>query len=282
MVVALDRELAAHAPWAKVIADETTADAILSDEAPTWLASPGVPYALAAIAHHTYDFPTDALRRLLPPITKRFGVPTWMTEICCYKGSGGVASSFGARFDPTMTQGFWLADQIYADLTVAGDTAWYWWTALSPVLGCNPKADPGCPARVNTKGFNDGLLYYDRHGATDGVTNIFTTKRFFVLGQFSRYVRPRAVRHDVLRAARRDCTRWRSSSASGGRSSRGTSRRPTPNSASPCPASANVATGAVITNQSNSLAPTRLPVRTDSGVWLLRLPASTIATYTFE
>ena len=45
-----------------------------------------------------------------------------MTEICCYKGSGGVASSFGAHFDPTMTQGFWLADQIYADLTVAGDT----------------------------------------------------------------------------------------------------------------------------------------------------------------
>ena len=70
-----------------------------------------------------------------------------MTEICCYKGSGGVASSFGAKYDPTMTQGFWLADQIETDFTVAGDSAWYWWTALSPVLGCDPKADPKCPTR---------------------------------------------------------------------------------------------------------------------------------------
>ena len=51
--------------------------------------------------------------------------------------------------------------------------------------------------RVNTKGFNDGLLYYDEKFATDGVTSIFPTKRFYVLGQFSRYVRPGAVRHDV-------------------------------------------------------------------------------------
>ena len=61
---------------------------------------------------------------------KRFSKPTWMTEICCYKGSGGVAAGFGAQFDPTMTQGLWLADQIYDDLVTAGDSAWYWWTAL--------------------------------------------------------------------------------------------------------------------------------------------------------
>ena len=197
VVQALGRALAQRAPYAKVIADETTADAILSTEAPVWLAVPGTARFVAAVAHHTYDFPTDALRKLVPPIATRFGVPTWMTEICCYKGSGGVASSFGAQYDPTMRQGFWLADQIDSDLTVAGDSAWYWWTALSPVLGCDPKADPTCPSRVNTKGFNDGLLYYDQHGPADGVTRIFTTKRFFVLGQFSRYVRPGAVRHAV-------------------------------------------------------------------------------------
>ena len=133
----------------------------------------------------------------MPPIAKRFGKPTWMTEICCYKGSGGVATSFGAQYDPTMTQGFWLADQIYDDFTIAGDSAWYWWTALSPVLGCDPKADPQCPTRKNTKGWNDGLLYYDEHYATSGITQIFPTKRFSVLGQFSRYVRPGAVRHAV-------------------------------------------------------------------------------------
>jgi O-glycosyl hydrolase len=281
VVLALGRELAAHAPWAKVIADETTADAILADEAPKWLAVPGASHALAAIAHHTYDFPTDALRKLLPPIAKRFGVPTWMTEICCYKGSGGVASSFGAHFDPTMTQGFWVADQIEADLTVAGDSAWYWWTALSPVLGCDPKADPGCPTRMNTKGFNDGLLYYDQNGPADGVTDIFTTKRFFVLGQFSRYVRPGAVRHDVaalpagLHAmAFADGKQW--TVVTWNESKAATTF------GLALPAAASVATGAVITNQSNSLATTALPGRTDSGAWLVHLPESTIATYTFR
>ena len=153
VVQALGKALAASAPYAKVIADETTADAILSNEAPQWLAVPGTAQYVAAIAHHTYDFPNDALRELLPPISTKFGKPTWMTEICCYKGSGGVATSMGANYDPTMTQGFWMADQIESDLTVAGDSAWYWWTALSPVLGCDPKADPKCP----TTGEYEGL-----------------------------------------------------------------------------------------------------------------------------
>jgi O-glycosyl hydrolase len=281
VVVALGRELAAHAPWAKVIADETTADAILADEAPKWLAAPGAPHVLAAIAHHTYDFPTDALRKLLPPISKRFGVPTWMTEICCYKGSGGVASSFGAQFDPTMTQGFWLADQIYADLTVAGDTAWYWWTALSPVLGCDPKADPGCPTRVNTKGFNDGLLYYDQNGPAGGVTKIFTTKRFFVLGQFSRYVRPGAVRHDVL-ALPAGLHAMAFADGKGWTIVTWNESKAAATFGLDLPGATSTATGAVITNESSSLAPSDLPRRTASGAWLVRLPASTVATYTFH
>src|SRR5213079_1926325 len=72
-----------------------------------------------------------------------------------------------------------------------------WWTALSSAIGCDPKADPSCVTRVNATGFNDGLLYYDQNFAGDGNVDVFTTKRFFVLGQFSRYVRPGAVRHEV-------------------------------------------------------------------------------------
>jgi len=280
VVEALGRELAAHAPYAKVIADETTADAILADEAPKWLAVPGAAHAVAAIAHHTYDFPNDALRRLIPPIAKRFSAPTWMTEICCYKGSGGVASSFGPGYDPTMTQGLWLADQIDADLTVAGDSAWYWWTALSPVLGCDPKADPQCPTSVNRRGFNDGLLYYDQRGPADGVTSIFTTKRFFVLGQFSRYVRPGAVRHDVSTSAadvhvmafshgeQWTVVTWNESTSQ-------------ERFGIELPGPADVATDAVMTNASASLAAAALPHRTNTGVWVVHLDPSTIATYTF-
>jgi O-glycosyl hydrolase len=279
VVRALGSALARRAPWAKVIADETTADALTATEVPQWLSEPGAVGSLAAIAHHTYDFPTDALRRLLPPVAKRFDRPTWMTEICCYKGSGGVATSFGAQYDPTMKQGLWLADQVDSDFRVAGDSAWYWWTALSPVLGCDPKADPQCPTRVNTKGFNDGLLYYDQHAPENGPTTIFTTKRFYALGQFSRYVRPGAVRHDIAGmpagvhalafAARGGWTvvTWNESA------SPATFALSLPGSAT--------ALGAVVTNAANNLQSGPTPPRTTTGTWRIDLAPSTIATYTF-
>jgi O-glycosyl hydrolase len=280
VVQALATALARQAPYARVVADETTADAILANEAPQWLAVPGTTRDVAAIAHHTYDFPNDALRRLVPPIARRFARPTWMTEICCYKGSGGVATSFGAQYDPTITQGLWLAHQIYDDFTIANDSAWYWWTALSPVIGCDPKADPSCVTRVNTKGFNDGLLYYDEKFAADGVTDIFPTKRYYVLGQFSRYVRPGAVRHDA-RGAPRDIsvlafeqpTGWTVVAWNEGRS------EATLGIALPSPTSTVV--DAVATSATEQLSPTTAPARTDTGAWLARIAPQTIVTYTF-
>ena len=71
VVQALGKALVRHAPYTKVIADETTADAILATEAPQWLAVPGTAPYVAAIAHHTYDFPNDTLRKLLPPDRRR-------------------------------------------------------------------------------------------------------------------------------------------------------------------------------------------------------------------
>jgi O-glycosyl hydrolase len=280
VVQALGAALAQRAPYAKVIADETTADVILANEAPQWLSVPGTAKYVAAIAHHTYDFPTDALRALLPPIATRFAKPTWMTEICCYKGSGGVASSFGASYDPTMTQGFWLADQIYSDFTVAGDSAWYWWTALSSVIGCDPKSDPQCATRVNTKGFNDGLLYYDPAFATNGDTKIFTTKRFFVLGQFSRYVRPGSVRHDVSGApagvhvmAFQQGSAWTVVAWNEGRAAATVGVA--------LPGRASTLRTAVETSPTAQLSPARPPALTNSGTWVASVPAQTIVSYVF-
>ncbi len=276
----LGAALAQQAPYAKVVADETTADTLLANEAPVWLAAPGTAQYVAAIAHHTYDFPTDPLRRLLPPLATRYAKPTWMTEICCYKGSGGVASSFGAQYDPTMTQGLWLADQIDSDFTVAGDSAWYWWTALSSVIGCDPKADPACVTRLNTKGFNDGLLYYDPAFATDGVTKIFTTKRFYVLGQFSRYVRPGAVRHDVTGAppgvhvmAFQHGKRWTVVAWNEGDSLEAVGLA--------IPGSPTTTTAAVSTSANRALSPAAAPGRTANGTWIAIISPSTIVTYTF-
>jgi O-glycosyl hydrolase len=279
VVQALGRALAQEAPYAKVIADETTADVILADEAPKWLAVPGTTQFLAAIAHHTYDFPDETLRKKVPPVSAKFAKPTWMTEICCYKGSGGIASSLGANYDPTMTQGFWLADQIEADFTQAGDSAWYWWTALSPVIGCDVLADPTCPERVNTQGFNDGLLYYDEHGVADDITEIFTSKRYYVLGQFSRYVRPGAVRHEVA-GVPKGVHSLAFASADGWTVVTWNEGKQAASFGLDVPG-ASVATKAVVTNETDSLAQVDEPARTESGAWLVKLPARTIATYVF-
>ena len=281
VVAALGRELARRAPYTKVIADETTADAILVNEAPQWLTVPGTARYLAAIAHHTYDFPNDALREPLVELARRFGKPTWMTEICCYKGSGGVATSFGAQYDPTMTQGLWLADQIYDDLSVARDTAWYWWTALSPAIGCDPEADPSCATRVNATGFNDGLLYYDQNSAGDGNVDVYTTKRFFVLGQFSRYVRPGAVRHDIQGApdgvrvmALRHGRGWTVVAWNEGRTQAMFSLA--------LPGPRTTARQAVATSPTDQLSSTTLPARANNGSWVLHVAPQTIVTYTFR
>ena len=193
LVKAVARALAKRAPYAHVIADESSMVATqLLPEAPVWLSGPGVASSIAAIAHHTYDYPALPVLRQVAQLGQQFGKPLWASEICCKNRSG-----FGYQFDPTMTSGLWLANTIWADLTQAHDSAFDWWTALSPRLGCNPVADPACVTRINPLGRNDALLYYDASAATDHNEAIYPTKRFWALGNFSRYVRPGAVLHQV-------------------------------------------------------------------------------------
>ncbi len=74
---------------------------------------------------------------------------------------------------------------IHLDLSVAGASAWQWWTALSPV------------------DYKDGLIYTDWKKAGDAET-IYPAKILWALGNYSRFVRPgmqrvslQGMRHDV-------------------------------------------------------------------------------------
>lgn len=173
---------------AGVIADESSEIHDLLVEAPHWLDQPAVRKAVVAVAHHGYDYPSTPVLAEL----SRLGAPHQASEICCYNGAG-----FGWGYDPTMTSGLWLASTIYSDLAVAHDSSFDWWTALSGSIGCSPGADPGCQGRWQTRGRNDALVYFDPNYAADHNYQLFPTKRFYVLGQFSRYVRPGAVLHEV-------------------------------------------------------------------------------------
>ena len=130
-------------------------------------------------------------------VGRQFGKPTWGSEICCFTG---IDAGYGAQYDPTITGGLAMASIIHRDLAVANDSAFHWWTALSKVLGCSPGSDAGCATRVNGTGYNDGLVYYDPGYASNGNQSLYLTKRYWAMAQYSRYVRPGAVRYPVTGA----------------------------------------------------------------------------------
>ena len=112
--------------------------------------------------------------------------------MCCSTGAG-----YARGYNPGMSGGLWLADTIWRDLSAGHASSFSWWTALSPKLGCSPADSPTCASTANSSGWNDGLLYYDPDFRSDGNQSIYITRRFFVLGNFSRYVRPGAVHYRV-------------------------------------------------------------------------------------
>ena len=86
----------------KVIADESSQTTQLLSEAPTWLADSSAPSYVAAIAHHTYDNPSDSTLEQVGALGDVNGKPVWASEICCQISGGG---GYGAQYDPTMAGG---------------------------------------------------------------------------------------------------------------------------------------------------------------------------------
>jgi O-glycosyl hydrolase len=98
----------------------------------------------------------------------------WQSEYCILGDNGGEIN--GSKRDLGMDPALYLARTIHADLAVANAAAWQWWLAISPY------------------NYKDGLIYIDKN-KEDG--NYQTSKMFWALGNYSRYVRPGAVRVDA-------------------------------------------------------------------------------------
>jgi O-glycosyl hydrolase len=194
---AVHRALEARAPFAGTVGDESTGMGVFAREAPQWLADPASADAVEALAVHTYDNPNAATRNAARDVARQHDKPLWSTEICCNVTG---ANNYGKLYDPSMGDGLWMANTIASDILDAGASAFDWWQAVSGALGCDPTQDAGCPERAHfgKDAYNDGLLYINpRYGSQDD-HRFWITKRFYVLGQFSRFVRPGAVRHEVV------------------------------------------------------------------------------------
>jgi len=194
VIKSLGQTLANRSLATGIAADETSQTQDFVAHTPTWMSDAGAAKYVSALAHHTYNFPNDAALRQVAGVGATYGKPLWASEICCQKTG---TSGYGQQYDPTMDGGLDLSNYIFRDFTLANDTAFHWWTALSSELGCAPATTPSCATAVNTSGWNDGLIYYDPSYASNGNQSLYFTKRYYVLGQFSRYIRPGAVRYEV-------------------------------------------------------------------------------------
>jgi O-glycosyl hydrolase len=192
-VAAVGAALSAAGLPTTVIADESSQTTQSVSEVPGWISNAAAAAQVSAIAHHTYNNPSFTQLEQEAALGAVNGKPTWATEICCQNAAGG----WSQQYDPTITGGLTLANTVYKDFTYGDDSAFQWWEALSNGLGCDPTASSTCATTANSQGWNDGLVYYDPNYATDGNQALYTTKRFYALAQFSRFVRPGAVRYAV-------------------------------------------------------------------------------------
>ena len=97
----------------------------------------------------------------------------WMSEFSILSGNGILK---GAGRDLGMETALFVANVIHADLTIGNASAWQWWLAVSPY------------------DFKDGLVYIDK--SKDG-GEIYESKLLWTLGNWSRFVRPGAIRITV-------------------------------------------------------------------------------------
>ena len=176
-----------------IIADESSSTDGFNSEVPQWISQPGTAQYVSRLAHHTYNNPSDASLAKINETSRSVGKQPWATEICCFgKGSTG----WNKEYDPTIDNALLMSRIMYKDFATAHDSAFHWWTALSSKIGSDPDAKNG-------DGWNDGLVYYDPDYATNGNQKLYFTKRYYALGQYSKFVRPGLGRAQRDRRAER-------------------------------------------------------------------------------
>ncbi|AWM32243.1 glycoside hydrolase [Hymenobacter nivis] len=143
--------------------------------APTYLGA--TPQLAPIIAGHSYFTTSPATaavavrRQLAARVAAVPGLSFWQSEYCILGGNEGEIN--GSSRDLGIAPALYLARILHYDLAVADAAAWQWWLAISP------------------NDYKDGLVYIDQN-KTDG--RYYPSKMLWALGNYSRFLRPGAVR----------------------------------------------------------------------------------------
>ncbi len=141
----------------------------------------GLPHVPRLVAGHSYwtTAPSDTLfatRRALREKLDKRALGYWQTELCIMSNDREIGG--GGRRDLTMKTALYVARVIHADLCAAQASAWQWWLAMT--FG----------------DYKDGLIYVTPNAdKTDG--ELADSRLLWTLGNFSRFIRPGAVRVGV-------------------------------------------------------------------------------------
>lgn len=142
---------------------------------PDWVRKVNPIYAYHGYAGDHVDHMISVRQELRQGLDKIPQVPVWHTEYC---QMGGPRNEGGHGRDLGMNTALNVARLIFFDLSIVEARAWHWWLALS------------------NSDYKDGLLYVDEFD-DDGDETVYTSKLFWVMGHFSRFVRPGMVRVQI-------------------------------------------------------------------------------------
>lgn len=137
-----------------------------------------VPHLMAAHSYWT-NTPLADLRSIRMEMNKELQknkVRYWQTELCIMSNDDEIGG--GGDIDLTMKTALYVARVIHHDLVHANASAWQWWRSVA------------------TGNYKDGLIY--AHPDQSLMDGSFTdSKLMWALGNYSRFIRPGAVRLGV-------------------------------------------------------------------------------------
>lgn len=114
-------------------------------------------------------------KRLRQELDRSGSLEVWQTEYCQMAGPRGEG---GWGRDLSMTLGLNVGRLMVLDFNIVGVSAWQWWLSVSD------------------GDYKDGLIYVDDLDSDEG-GEIFPSKSLWVVGQFSRFVRPGFQRIEI-------------------------------------------------------------------------------------
>jgi len=118
-----------------------------------------------------------SIRKQLGDSLKKHNLGFWETELCIMSNDKEIGGGGGK--DRSMKTALYVARIIHHDLVYANASAWQWWRSVA------------------TGSYRDGLIYTEPDKTLLDGTSVEDSKLLWTLGNYSRFIRPGAVRLGV-------------------------------------------------------------------------------------